>query len=221
MDDLQGTTDFTVIGEASNKRIEGVIMDDLVKRARAAADMMRKHKAASFEASDLDALAARIEALTAEALDWRAQVGELSDRVKVLTAERDALRAEVERLRGAEADAIDTLKAWFDRRKLAHEAIDKAVIDAASGYLRTSRVGGMPQEQSDLVLGVIEDMAYRSLFADLFARAALKDNPPLPMRGLYQDLTDEQKQRAVSVQEDESFGPDEFRRAALQEREDG
>lgn len=69
-------------------------------------------------------------------------------------------------------DAISTLDAWFDRRELAHDAVDQAVIDAASGYLRTSRVGGMPQKESDLVLAVIQDMARLSLFADLFARAA-------------------------------------------------
>lgn len=85
----------------------------------------------------------------------------------------EALEAENQRLREAEKYAVATLTAWFDRRKLAHEAIDQAVIDAAEGYLRTSRVGGMPQPQSDLVLGVISDMARLSLFADLFARAAL------------------------------------------------
>jgi hypothetical protein len=72
-------------------------------------------------------------------------------------------------------DAISTLEAWFDRRKLAHDAIDQAVVDAASGYLRTSRVGGMPQEESDLVLGAIQDMAQLSIFADLFARTTLKE----------------------------------------------
>lgn len=84
-----------------------------------------------------------------------------------------AAQAENQRLRKAEKDAVATLTAWFDRRKLAHEAIDQAVIDAVEGYLRTSRAGGMPQSKSDLVLGVISDMARLSLFADLFARAAL------------------------------------------------
>ena len=72
-------------------------------------------------------------------------------------------------------DAISTLDAWFDRRKLAHNAVDQAVVDAASGYLRTSRVGGMPQEESDLILGVIQDMARLSVFADLFARTTLAE----------------------------------------------
>lgn len=68
---------------------------------------------------------------------------------------------------------IDTLNAWFDRRKLGHKAVDQAIVDAASGYLRTSRNGGMPQEESDLILGVMQDMARLGLFADLFARATL------------------------------------------------
>lgn len=72
-------------------------------------------------------------------------------------------------------NAISTLNAWFDRRKLAHAAIDQAVLDAASGYLRTSRSGGMPSEESDLVLGVIQDMARLSVFADLFARNTLAE----------------------------------------------
>lgn len=72
-------------------------------------------------------------------------------------------------------DAISTLNAWFDRRKLAHAAIDQAVVDAASGYLRTSRSGGMSSEESDLVLGVILDMARLSVFADLFARSSLEE----------------------------------------------
>ena len=83
------------------------------------------------------------------------------------------LTAQVEAMRDERDNAISTLDAWFDRRKLGHDAIDKAVVDAASGYLRTSRVGGMPQKESDLILGVIQDMARLSLFADLFARAAL------------------------------------------------
>ena len=75
----------------------------------------------------------------------------------------------------ARDDAIDTLNAWFDRRKLAHEAIDEAVLNAARGYLRTSRSGGMDNETSDMIEGVIEDMARLAVFADLFARAALRD----------------------------------------------
>ena len=92
------------------------------------------------------------------------------------TAARIAeLEAEVARLRDDRDDAIDTLNAWFDRRKLAHEAIDETVLNAARGYLRTSRSGGMDKETSDMIEGVIEDMAQLAVFADLFARAALRD----------------------------------------------
>ena len=95
----------------------------------------------------------------------------LADAIDALTAERD------EALWQAEC-AKNTLSAWFDRRELGHEAVDQAVVDAASGYLRTSRVGGMPRKQSDLIIGVIQDMARLGLFADLFARAALKGETP-------------------------------------------
>ena len=94
----------------------------------------------------------------------------------------EAQAAEIERLRGELAkeieeklDAISTLDAWFDRRKLAHDSLDQAVVDAASGYLRTSRCGGMKQKDSDLVLAVIQNMARLSVFADLFARSTLAD----------------------------------------------
>ena len=93
---------------------------------------------------------------------------EAADRIEELEAQ--LARAVEEKL-----DAIDTLDAWCDRRKLAHDAVDQAVVDAASGYLRTSRVGGMSQEESDLVLGVIQDMAHLGVFADLFARATLAE----------------------------------------------
>ena len=57
---------------------------------------------ALYKKADVDA---RIEALTAEALDWRAQVGELSDKVKALTAalaKADALAREAYFVSGAE-----------------------------------------------------------------------------------------------------------------------
>lgn len=96
-------------------------------------------------------------------------------RVALLEMEKKiiALEAEIERLREERDDAVSTLDAWFDRRELAHEAIDTAVLDAVKGYLRVSRNGGMDSENSDLIEGVIADMARLSVFADLFARAAL------------------------------------------------
>jgi len=93
---------------------------------------------------------------------------EAADRIEELEAK--LTRAEDER-----DNAIDTLNAWFDTRKLAHEAIDNTVLDAARGYLRTSRSGGMDQETSDMIEGVITDMARLSVFADLFARTTLAE----------------------------------------------
>lgn len=120
-----------------------------------------------------DTAADRIEALVKERDKWRdcfntntAILGETEHRADAAEA---ALKEAVE----AKLDAISTLDAWFDRRELGHAAVDQAVVDAASGYLRTSRSGGMPQEESDLVLGVMQDMARLGLFADLFARAFL------------------------------------------------
>ena len=89
-------------------------------------------------------------------------------RIEALTKERD------EALWQAKCHG-ETLDAWFDRRELGHAAVDQAVVDAASGYLRTSRVGGMTNKQSDMILGVIQDMARLGLFADLFARATLAE----------------------------------------------
>lgn len=85
----------------------------------------------------------------------------------------DSKNIEIEQLEEDNTYANDIIDAWFDRRELAHEAIDQSVIDATEGYLRVSRVGGMPKEDSDLVISVITDMAHHSTFADLFARAAL------------------------------------------------
>jgi len=95
-------------------------------------------------------------------------LNQAADRIEELEAK--LARAEDER-----DAAIDTLNAWFDTRKLAHEAIDNTVLDAARGYLRRSRSGGMDQETSDMIEGVITDMARLSVFADLFARAALAE----------------------------------------------
>ena len=92
------------------------------------------------------------------------------DHIESLEEENKRLRKEIE-------DERSVLKAWFDTRKLGHELVDQLVIDYAAGYLllQTSRVGGMSQEDSDMVLGVIEDMAYRSVFADIYARVTIGD----------------------------------------------
>ena len=68
-------------------------------------------------------------------------------------------------------EEVRDLGTWFDRRKLAHKAIDEEVINAAKGYLRVCRSGGMDPDESSLVLSVIEEMARLSVFADMFSRA--------------------------------------------------
>ena len=116
--------------------------------------------------------------------DWHAtrvyQAAIHASRAEAAEAERahanDCADAAIAGQKAAEAerdDAIDTLNAWFDRRELAHDAIDETVLNAARGYLRTSRSGGLDQETSAVIEGVIEDMARLSVFADLFARAFL------------------------------------------------
>jgi hypothetical protein len=52
-------------------------------------------------AATLRAIAAERDALRAEALDWRGQVGELSDLVKALRADNDRLRGELATIKGA------------------------------------------------------------------------------------------------------------------------
>lgn len=97
----------------------------------------------------------------------------LNDEVIALLTDRDYYKVRAERSEVERDDAIDTLKAWFDVRELAHDAIDETVLDAARGYLRTSRSGGMDQETSDMIEGVICDMARLSIFADIFALAQI------------------------------------------------
>ena len=109
---------------------------------------------------------ARAEAAEAERNQWRKAYYDTHE----LFAQSDEKRMAAEAERD---DAIDTLNAWFDRRELAHDAIDETVLNAARGYLRTSRSGGLDQETSAVIEGVIEDMARLSVFADLFARAFL------------------------------------------------
>lgn len=103
------------------------------------------------------------------------QTGQWMTERKEAAARIEELESELAKAVDEKLAAMEVLDAWFDRRKLAHDAVDQAVVDAASGYLRTSRVGGIPQEESDLVIGVIEDMARLGVFADLFARATLAE----------------------------------------------
>jgi hypothetical protein len=84
--------------------------------------------------------------------------------------------ARIKELKEELEDQTSIFHAWFGTRKLAHDAVDGAVLDAAKGYLRTSRAGGMCPQESDMIAAVIEDMARLSVFADLFARTKM----PLP-----------------------------------------
>jgi len=116
-----------------------------------------------------------IETLEKVARDNHNTTMEQIDRIKSQAAEIERLRDDLKKEIEEKLDAISTLDAWFDRRKLAHDSLDQAVVDAASGYLRTSRCGGMKQNDSDLVLAVIQNMARLSVFADLFARSTLAE----------------------------------------------
>jgi len=116
-----------------------------------------------------------IETLEKVARDNHNTTMEQIDRIKSQAAEIERLRDDLKKEIEEKLDAISTLDAWFDRRKLAHDSLDQAVVDAASGYLRTSRCGGMKQKDSDLVLAVIQNMARLSVFADLFARSTLAE----------------------------------------------
>lgn len=91
----------------------------------------------------------------------QALCSEVRDQLQALAAKCAALEAERD-------CAVDTLKAWFDTKSLSEKEVDPKIIDAAAGYLRTSRVGGMSNEESDLVSGVIEDMAFRGVFSTIF-----------------------------------------------------
>ena len=72
-------------------------------------------------------------------------------------------------------DAQACLNSWFDTKKLAQEQVDPKVVEAASGYLRVSRIGGMETHESDLVLGVIQDMAFRGVFSSIYTQFTLAE----------------------------------------------
>ncbi len=96
----------------------------------------------------------------------------------------DIHAARVKELEEQVKDERMCLKAWFDTRKLAHDAVDGAVLDAAKGYLRRSRAGGMCSQKSDIIAAVIEDMARLSVFADLFDRTKMpQPSAPKQHRG--------------------------------------
>ncbi len=95
-----------------------------------------------------------------------------------------SLREQLVSLEEAELDSRHTLTAWFDTQELARDAIDPTVLDAAKGFLRTCRVGGMDPDESDLVITYIEMMSQQNLFADLFLRTRIEDIELLKQRNI-------------------------------------
>ena len=87
-----------------------------------------------------------------------ASAPDLLDLVEAQAAEIAALAAQVEALREELADTNDTLNTWFDTEKITKDQIGPKMLNAAKGYLRTSRSGGMTQDVSDTVEAVIKDM---------------------------------------------------------------
>jgi hypothetical protein len=107
--------------------------------------------------------------------EWYTEdVGLDGDEIEYIRA--DIHDARVKELEEELKDQTNIFYAWFDTQELAHEAIDKAVLDAAKGYLRTCRVGGMCEWESGCIEAVFADMANLSVFANLFARTKM----PLP-----------------------------------------
>lgn len=86
------------------------------------------------------------------------ELDSLRFQVADLTSRLDESRRLVETFQQRAQDYADTLNAWFDREKLDKDQIGPKILDAAKGYLRRSRSGGMEQDTSDTVEAVIEDM---------------------------------------------------------------
>lgn len=101
---------------------------------------------------------------------------------------------EIDQVKDQRDDAIATLKSWFEVQSLAREQLVPEFVGCVKGYLRTSRNGGMPQEQSDMVENVLEDFADKYLVralwpillriaednaAKLVVPAAAKPTPPI------------------------------------------
>jgi len=106
----------------------------------------------------------------------------VADRIKELQAQRNFAQRQVVFAEAKLAKAVDEaenwkdcLNSWFDTKKLAEEHVDPKIVDAAAGYLRVSRAGGMDSEESDLVLGVVQDMAFRGVFSSIFTQYTLAE----------------------------------------------
>ena len=113
--------------------------------------------------------------------DWDAlqEVKAELEQAEARIAELEAKLSESEALLAKAVDEAedwkDCLNNWFDTKKLAEEHVDPKIVDAAAGYLRVSRVGGMDSEESDLVLGVVQDMAFRGVFSSIFTQYTLAE----------------------------------------------
>lgn len=130
-------------------------------------DIVQKMNQASLAENHLQ-LKARIEELEAERDEaWR----------RAAYAEEQWGRCEAKLAKAVKdfKDMEDCFKNWFDTKKLAEAHIDPKIVDAAEGYLRVSRVGGMNQDESDLVIGVIHDMAFRGVFSSIFTQFTLAE----------------------------------------------
>jgi hypothetical protein len=53
----------------------------------------------------------------------------------------------------------ETIRAWFEVKGLAQSQLEPQFMKAVRGYLRTSRNGGMPQKQSNIVDANMENFA--------------------------------------------------------------
>ncbi|NDV52882.1 hypothetical protein [Salipiger sp. PrR003] len=97
-----------------------------------------------------------------------------ADAFQEMMAEPERISLEAQRMvaeaKEAEEDANRVLSNWFDQRRITQEKIGEAISNAAAGYLRTSRVGGMEQEDSDMVQGVIDDMLRQGVIFDIINR---------------------------------------------------
>lgn len=56
-------------------------------------------------------------------------------------------------------------RGWWDIKAQNEAELKTVIIDAVKGYLRTSRNGGMPKKQSDMVENVLEEVAGQMMFA--------------------------------------------------------
>lgn len=56
-------------------------------------------------------------------------------------------------------------RAWWDIKAQNEAELKTVIVDAVKGYLRTSRNGGMPKKQSDMVEIVLEEVAGQMMFA--------------------------------------------------------